>query len=346
MKKWLKITIISVSSVLALVLALVGTFIVLNRIGESQFHKNDINITNSNITEEDDKIIYKGSKYQLNPDVVSFLLIGVDKDNLNANSGIGMNGQADTLLVGAVDTKAKSVSVIPISRETLVDVDQYSTSGEYVGVSKKQICLAYDYGKDIKQSSENVLLSVSRALYGINISSYITMDLAALEKLSNSVGWIEVLVNENYYDSSSGIKYTAGKTIKVKGRSAVNYIHWRTDDVDANNYRMERQKSFVTAFMNKAGNQISEDFSKIITYYNLMQPYVSTNITLSQITYLANNCLRMNLGDAIEFKSIPGETFMRDGYSAFTPDDEALTEIIIETFYKKVPEKAKSTSSS
>ena len=108
---------------------------------------------------------------------------------------------------------------------------------------------------------------------------------------------------------------------------------------------MERQKSFMTAFMNKAGNQISEDFSKVITYYNLMQPYVSTNITLSQTTYLANNCLRMNLGDAIEFKGIPGETFTKDGYSVFTPDDEALTGIVIETFYRKVPEKSKTTSS-
>ncbi len=338
MSKPLKITIIIVAALLAIVLLLIGTVALLNGIGKSQFHKNDANIANSNVTGDEKGISYKDKKYQLNGDVLSFLLIGVDKGSLDDDFGIGLNGQADTLLVSAVNTQTKQVSIIPISRETLVDVNQYTTSGEFSGVSKKQICLAFNYGKDIKECSENILLSVSRALYGINISSYITMDLAALEKLSNSVGSINVLVNENYYDSITGITHKTGSTISVKGESAVDYIHWRTNNVDANNYRMERQKIFITAFMNKAANQISNDFSKIITYYNLMQPYISTNITLSQTTYLATNCIRMNLGDSIQFKSIPGETFLRDGYSAFTPNEEALTDIIIETFYEEIHE--------
>lgn len=345
MKKGLKIAIIVVSSLLALILAALAAFLVLNNMGKLQFHKNDTNITNSIIEEDEEGIIYKGSKYKLSSDVVSFLLIGIDKGSLNDNLGIGLNGQADTLLVGAVNTKTKSISVIPISRETLVDVNRYNTSGEYTGVSNEQICLAFAYGNDIKQSSDNVLLSVSRVLYGINISSYITMDLAALEKLSNSVGSIDVYVNEDYYDADFGARYKAGQTIKVRGKSAVNYIHWRTDAVDANNYRMQRQKSFITSFMNKVSNEISKDFSKVITYYNLMQPYVSTNISLSQTTYLATNCMSMNLGDAIDFKNIPGETFNKDGYSAFVPDEKALTEIVIETFYEKIPEKSEEVSS-
>lgn len=345
MKKGLKIAIIVVSSLLALILAALAAFLVLNNMGKLQFHKNDTNITNSIIEEDEEGIIYKGSKYKLSSDVVSFLLIGIDKGSLNDNLGIGLNGQADTLLVGAVNTKTKSISVIPISRETLVDVNRYNTSGEYTGVSNEQICLAFAYGNDIKQSSDNVLLSVSRVLYGINISSYITMDLAALEKLSNSVGSIDVYVNEDYYDADFGTRYKAGQTIKVRGKSAVNYIHWRTDAVDANNYRMQRQKSFITSFMNKVSNEISKDFSKVITYYNLMQPYVSTNISLSQTTYLATNCMSMNLGDAIDFKNIPGETFNKDGYSAFVPDEKALTEIVIETFYEKIPEKSEEVSS-
>ena len=345
MKKPLKITIIVLAVILALILLLIGTIALLNNIGKSQFHKNDANITNSNVVENEEGILYKGKKYKLCSDIVSFLLIGVDKENLGDNLGIGQNGQADTLLVGSVNTKTNQVSVIPISRETLVDVNQYTTNGVYSGVSKKQICLAFNYGKDIQQCSENILLSVSRALYGINISSYITMDLKALEKLSDSIGTISVPVNEDYYDSSTRTTHKAGSTIKIKGKSAVNYIHWRTENVDANNYRMERQKNFIKAFMNKAAGEISNDFSKVITYYNLMSPFVSTNITLSQTTYLATNCIRMNLGDAIQFKSIPGETFLRDGYSAFIPNEEALTDIIIETFYEEIPQEKPQTAS-
>ena len=345
MKKSLKITIIVISVILALVLAAIGTVAILNKMGKLQFHKNDRNIKTENVVEDESGIIYKNERYELNTSVASFLLIGVDKGDIGDNFGVGINGQADTLLVGAVDTETKSLTVIPISRETLVDVNQYTTAGDYSGVSRKQICLAYAYGKDVEQCSENVLLSVSRVLYGINISSYIAMDLDALEKLSNAVGSIEVYVNEDFYDSATGIQYKPGRTIKVKGESAVNYIHWRTDKVDANNFRMERQKNFITAFMNKASVEISKDFTKVVSYYNMMTPYVSTNITLSQTTYLATNCLRMNLGDAIQFKSIPGETFIKDGYSAFEPDDDALTDIVIETFYKKVPKNPKNASS-
>ena len=336
MRKVLKISIIVLSVILALLIIAVSTVLILNKIGKNAFHKNDTNIVNKYVTEDEGGIIYKGDRYELNPDVIALLLIGIDKDSVNKDSSVGINGQADTLLVAVIDTKSKAVTVIPISRETLVDVNQYTTSGNYSGVANKQICLAYAYGDSVEKSSENVLLSVSRVLFGINISSYVTMDLDALEKLSNAVGTMEVKVNEDYYDTDSGICYKAGTTIKVKGRSAVNYVHWRTDDIDANNYRMERQQSFMTAFMNKAGNQISDNFSNVITYYNLMKPYVSTNITLPQTTYLTTSCLRINLGNSIKYVHIPGETFLRDGFSAFSPDYDALTDIVIDTFYKKV----------
>ena len=52
MKKGLKIAIIVVSSLLALILAALAAFLVLNNIGKLQFHKNDTNITNSIIEEE------------------------------------------------------------------------------------------------------------------------------------------------------------------------------------------------------------------------------------------------------------------------------------------------------
>ncbi|MBO4733318.1 MAG: hypothetical protein J5662_02455, partial [Clostridia bacterium] len=55
----------------------------------------------------------------------------------------------------------------------------------------------------------------------------------------------------------------------------------------------------------------------------------------SQTTYVAANCLKLNLGNAMSFKNIPGETFTKDGFSAFAPDEEALTDIIIDTFYQE-----------
>ena len=142
MKKPLKITIITVSIVLGLIIALISAFFILSGVGKSQFHKNDRNIKNNSVIEEEYGVLYKEKKYELDKDVVSFLLIGVDKGSLDNSLGVGINGQADTLLVISINTKSRDVTVIPISRETLVDVNNYTTAGKYVGVEKKQICLA------------------------------------------------------------------------------------------------------------------------------------------------------------------------------------------------------------
>ena len=60
MKKPLKITIIALAVILALIILLIGTIALLNNIGKSQFHKNDANITNSNVVENEEGILYKG----------------------------------------------------------------------------------------------------------------------------------------------------------------------------------------------------------------------------------------------------------------------------------------------
>ena len=336
MKKSVKIPLICISIIIIIAIIIISVFAVFIHIGKNQFHKNDTNIISENILEEDGAIVYKANKYRLNKNIISFLLIGIDKKGVNNDYTIGANGQADTILVCTLDTVSGAATIIPISRETLVDVNRYTTSGDFAGVINEQICLAYAYGKDVKQCSENVLLSVSRVLYGINIGSYITMDLDALEKISNAVGSVQVIVNEDYTDNGTGNKYKPGDKIYVKGKSAVKYIHWRSDNILANNYRMARQLNFIKAFINKAGNTISKDSSKILTFYNILKPYVYTDISITQATYLATTFLKGNMGDSIQYKIINGDIDLKDGYSAFTPDEETLTEIIIDTFYQKI----------
>ncbi len=332
MTKGKKITIIILAVLLALILALLGTFFALTHVGKSQFHKDDTHISADEVKIEDENTItYNGKKYILNKNIVSVLVMGIDRDNVNQNYGSGNNGQADVIFVATIDTKTKKTTIIPISRETMVDVNLYTADGKYAGSNHEQLCLAYAYGNTTEESCQNVLTSVKRLLFGINISSYITMEMTGVEKLTDLVGGVKLTAIENI--ETKRLTVNKGRSISLNGSQAIAYIQYRGDDVEANARRMARQKQFLSALMNKTGNAILSDFSKLSKYYNTLSPYFSTNVSFAQITYLAQNCLTLNFGDAIEYKTIDGTLSQGEAWVEFTADKDSLLQTVIDTFY-------------
>lgn len=332
MAKWKKITLIVLAIILAIILLLVGTLFVLTLIGKSQFHKNDTNISAPNVTIEDETTIsYKDKEYMLNKNVISILVIGVDRENLNEDLGAGNNGQADVIFVATIDTKTKKTYIIPISRETMVDVNIYTTDGKYAGVKHEQLCLAYAYGSTPEQSSENVMVSVRRLLYGINVSSYVTIEMEAIEKLTDMLGGINLTCLEDFTESTLGFK--KGQDLTLNGRNATRYIKYRGNDLEANERRMERQKQFLSALLNKTGNSVINNFSNLTKYYSDLSPYFSTNVSFAQITYLAQNCLTLNFGDSINYKKIEGELVQGEKWVEFYHNEESTIEMLIDVFY-------------
>ena len=332
MKKWKKITIIVVSVILSIILALVGAFLVITYIGESQFHQDDTHISADEVTiEDEDTISYNGKKYTLNKNIVSFLVMGIDRDNVNENFGSGANGQADVIFVATIDTKTKKACIIPISRETMVDVNLFTKEGKYAGTKREQLCLAYAYGSSTEQSSENVLISVRRLLYNINISSYVTIEMEGVEKLTDLVGGVEITSLEDL--NSTKLTLQKGQKTTLNGKDAHIYISYRDDDIEANARRMERQKQFLSALLNKTGNEVFNDYSKLVSLYSTMTPYFNSDISFAQIAYLAQNCLSVNFGDAIEYKSIDGTLIEGEQWIEFEADKESILQTVIEVFY-------------
>ena len=130
--------------------------------------------------------------------------------------------------------------------------------------------------------------------------------------------------------------FTKGEKLNLKGREAVLYVQRRGTDIDANNRRQARQKQFLSAFANKAGNSIVSDFTKLVKYYNLAKPYFTSDLDLTEITYLAKTCLSKDIGEKIEYVSISGETKMGEKYVEFYPDENSIYEAILNAFYEKI----------
>ncbi|MBR4073605.1 MAG: LCP family protein, partial [Clostridia bacterium] len=331
-KKTFKIIIavlISVLAAIALVLILVYA---ISYYGKQSLLGSEISVSApeelaQEVEDDGSVVLYNGKKYVYNENVVSFLFLGVEDIGVNENSEIGKKGQADTLFLATLDTKSGAIKIIPVSRETMVDINIYSTEGNYAGVENTQLCLAYAYGKDNIASCQNVVRSVSRLFYGVEINSYLSVNLEGFEKIVDALGGVKVTVLEDIKKYDVTLK--KGETKTLKGKEALIYVRERGNSVDANNLRMQKQKQFLTAMLNTAGNKIFSDFTKLSSYYNILKPYTTTDLTFSQISYLATTFLTANIGNSVEYINITGESSMHNGSACFIPDKASVYDAVI-----------------
>ena len=294
------------------------------------------------IKDEGRTVIYKGEKYIYNKDIITILFLGVDRslesDEENGaetgDSVTGMNGQSDTLVLGVIDKKNEKISFINVSRDTMADIDIYNVDNEFLRSEKRQICLQYAYGDGREKSCEYVVNALKRYLYGMPINAYAAIDYEAIAVLNDAVGGVEVNVLE---DLSSGpyAELVKGQNVTLVGDMAEYYCRTRDSySVDANNYRMARQKQYLMAFMQKALGLVRGDLGFSLELYNTANPYMVTDIGVSEVTYLATTVTGYGIElDAI--KSIPGEVVQDGENAAFYADETALYELILNTFYNK-----------
>lgn len=332
-----------ITVILSIFLVLVITILILFGVGKNKLLNNsstNIIAPESLIESQDEtgKIIsYKGQKYEFNEKITNILLIGVDRENLPQTSiqTHGTNGQADVLLLMSLDTSNGNLKAIPISRDSMVDINIFSNSGQYLGVENKQICLAYAYGDGRETSCENTVESVSRLLYGMPINSYLAIDINSIKRLNDAIGGVKVTISEDITLYDKILK--KGETVTLKGEYALRYIRGRDAiDIEANNNRMLRQKNYMKAFFNQALQMTKKDLTTPVKLYNITSEYKVTNLTIADITYLTKCVLLNKASDPLNYLSISGKTVMGEKYVEFYPDQEKLYQLIIETFYKPI----------
>ena len=285
--------------------------------------------------EDDGKTIeFQGKKYRYNENITSVLCIGVDRDNISDAADVqGKNGQADALFLCAMDTSNGKSTVIPIPRDVMVDVDVYSGDGNFISSSKKQLCLSYAYGDGQHTSCENTVRSVSRLFYGLPINSYVAIDIKAIDVLSNKVGGVPVIPNEDF--SYLGYNYYKGKEVNLTGLNARVFVQGRDQSkLDSNLNRMARQKQFITSFFNKAIAKTKEKITFPVDVFNSTQMYMVTDIDVAEVSFLASCVLKNNIG--IQYKSIKGNMVKGENFAEYYADDESVYNTVIEVFYTPV----------
>lgn len=353
-KKRFKKSKITLVSIVIIILSLLVVFMLVRESGKTSLEEHGDNYvpklhleimeasgqTNQAQTEEaleDGQIQYKNNIYEYNENILTFLCLGVDsRQAIDRVKTPGKGGQADTVMLVTLNPDTKEMKMIHISRDTIVDVEMYDTVGIYSETKGLQLALQYAYGDGKELSCELMEQAVSDLFYGIPIHGYAAIDINAVGELNEAIGGVELTVIEDL--SRFDAELALGNTLTLSGRQALHYVQERQMDADelgANNLRMDRQKQFLTAFVDKVTKELKKDITKGIDLYNIALNHMITSISMDEVTYLSTLILDYNFTEK-DMVSVEGELQKEGKYEEFIIDEEALYELIIEIFYKEV----------
>lgn len=322
-KKSKKKLIIILSVVLSVILVLVSAFFITLKIGEMKLRKSLVANENIEDTEDglDDNAVYhNGKAYYYNENLINLLLIGVDRES----NSTAKNGQADALYLVSVDTEINKVRIMTISRNTLCEMNVYGSDDKPYGTENAQICLAYAYGTNDVNSSENCAYAVSNLLFNTPINGYYTIYFDSLSKIVNMVGGVRVTVPADIGDPRfAGIK---GTSAVLDGSKAMAFLRMRND---SNAPRVERHKEFISSFINSARSAVKKDLSLPAKIANRLSNESVTNIDVSSMLYLATEALNWQT----EFVTVSGEYGIENDLEVFTVNEESLKDTVIDNFY-------------
>lgn len=338
-KKTGKIILMIVGILLTLALFLAAAFFIMKATGAKKLRQQLAEQEMSGhgdaqLAEEGRMITYQGKKYRYNENLITILVMGIDRELQDEEERvIGTNGQADTLFLAVLDSKTGEASLISISRDSMVEVDQYNIEGGYIGRKRMQVCLSYAYGDGREKSCLNTVAAVSRLMYGIPINAYAAIDYSGISKLNDAIGGVPVEIQGDLrYDDP---QMQPGNVVRLNGKQAHLYVRGRdTEVLDSNNDRMKRQKQYLLAFINEALKAAKKDLSLPVKLYQEAADYSVTNISASEVAYLASIVLEHGFTEK-DLRSIPGEVIQGEEYAEFIPDEEKVFELILEVFYNE-----------
>ena len=347
-KKKLGIGAVAVITVLTIGLIVAGIISVMRLIGKNNVYgkitsTEAIAIGTTDTELEENQIMYNGQKYALNEDLVTVLVMGIDKETVTKVGGQSWNasgefagGQADALFLMVINPHDENVYIVAINRNAMADIDVFDENGKYQGIFKKQIALQHGYGDGKVESCERQVKAVSRMFHNIPINCYAAISMDSIPELNDELGGITVEVLDDIVYPEYDMDLHAGETVTLWGEKAYWYIRLRNENVfNSNELRLQRQKQYLTTFAAEAKNQSTADVRVAINLYNTVSKYMVTDIDINSFTYLVTEVINYDF-NVENMHSLKGEVIQGENFEEFYVDDDALQELIVDLFYEPV----------
>lgn len=279
---------------------------------------------------------YNGQIYAYNEDILTFLVMGIDKNRDVKEVEEGTNGgQADALFLVVLNPHDNSLSVIGINRNTMTDISVYDDNGAYVNTIKAQIAVQHGFGNGVEESCEYQVNAVQHLFYEMPVHGYAAINMSAIGPLTDMVGGVDVVALEDIKSGNSTV-IKEGEEVHLEGDLAFAYIHNRdTKKFGSADHRLERQKQFITTYLQKVKQKTKEDIGFPISVYQSIAPQTVTSLTVDEMTYLVSIAKDYSFDENYLY-TLKGETKQGDVFEEFYVDETDLFELILKVFYEPV----------
>lgn len=271
-----------------------------------------------------------GVEYELNKNIETILVMGLDKFSENVDtSSYDNDQQADFLMLFVLDNQNKTFKALHLDRDTMVEMNVLGVAGKEIGTIKQQLALAHTYGNGQNVSCRNTAKAVSNLLDGIDITHYVSVTMDAVPVYNDLVGGVTVEVLDDF----TGIDDTLvkGEKVTLMGDKALTYVRTRYGMEDStNSHRMVRQRQYLEELYRISREKVEKDENFIITAWEQMANYTVSDCYEQDLLQIYEKVSEYEyLGtEYIDGESVKGERFME-----FYPDEEALKKLVLKMFY-------------
>ena len=237
--------------------------------------------------------------YVARDEVYNFLLIGHDR----------AASLADVIMLVNYDVNTGKITIMQLPRDTYyvgdtnknqlnVQFSAYVNRAYYKGEAKPVAVAASKFARILEQN------------LCIKIHYTAVLDLDGFVNIVNAVGGVDVYipVDMDYEDPIQDLYIHLKKgPAHLNGEDAEGFVRFREGFVQADIGRVNAQKIFMTAFMEKVKNSISlTNMSVLNTLVNEVIKNLTTDIPATDFIYFGKNALSVDFAN-VRMLTVPGD---------------------------------------
>jgi LCP family protein required for cell wall assembly len=277
---------------------------------------------------------WNGNRYRKKPALTLILLAGIDKDGTEAPSprvNYRNGGQADFLMLLAIDHGEKQVHQLQIDRDTMAEVTILGVYGNETGTRELQICLAHSFGARTEDNARYTVRAVRKLLNDLEIDGYYMVDYSAVPVLTDLLDGVPVTIPEDM--TAVHHEWYRGHTVTLTGTDAETFVRTRkTVGSGTNAERMERQSVYMRGVVDRIHQKLSDDA-------HFASDLVSAFRSIA-VTDLTDQRLMEEIGEARSYEVMPVDRLPghyeqdSNGFVEFYPDQDSPAEWIMNHLYR------------
>ena len=276
---------------------------------------------------------WNGERYRKKPALTTLLVAGIDKDGTeNASPRVNYRngGQADFLMLLAIDHGEKQIHQLQIDRDTMAEVMVLGVYGNETGTRELQICLAHSFGARAEDNARYTVRAVRTLLNDLEIDGYYMVDYSAVPLLTDLVDGVPVTIAEDMTPINP--EWYKGHTITLKGSDAETFVRTRKSIGSGTNAeRMNRQAVYMRSAIDRIYQKLSETKDFASELVSTIQSTAVTDMTNQRLLEEINGARSY---EVLPVDHLPGRYEQDDnGFIEFYPDEGSVTEWIMNHLY-------------